>query len=589
MVYRSDDAYRVGESDTQPMRLLALILLLMGVSVAGATETPTPETTVTRTPWAEIVCIDIESDPLPTPMYEYTLDEGRAIDTSWARECAPELLITPKDKCQWVTLIGGATATPRYSEPTPTITPTPDAPGYTECGQSLPIHDWTSWSSCTPTRNPDGSWSSCVHALSAQRFAQLNIEYIFPEMMDISNLTFSYTGSIASVISGPAQGPSAVTIQYCSVQQTICHSSNVRTATYNYLDYPDFDSMGISQDRAIRIRIALRSENCSTFVCSDESMQRIISLNSVRFCASGMEFPPEATPTPSPTPTMTPTPTPEQPPCSDESERLMRVTAVEDCNPDDDRLLGWFKGNGDDLVMTLTETPEDLLPGNPPSPIECYEYSLNHTVNLVRRGNIRFAAEMDDHFYISRVRADIDVWGDGMSQDDFTTVLVQIYNDREVVYEDVVDNIDWFYLDTIDIEIPRIYGNGVGFSVPGYNAINNVNVFMLEVHGAENQPCTNPICDVPRYADEIPPVFDFDKGFEKVGRRCYTLIPQIGGGLLDTIGSFLGFDFPKFVGLQLCLDLYNFPSLTIFDVKVDTLLFVRVGLIAFIIRNVMTR
>jgi hypothetical protein len=149
------------------------------------------------------------------------------------------------------------------------------------CGESLPVHNWVNTGYCTPTRNLDGTWESCVHQVAGNRWAQLRVSYTFESMQDVTNLTFNYSGNV---------WVAAIGFDYCAVQQSGCHSSNVRHIWYNSNDDPDLSTRGLSQERVFRITILLESEPCGVYVCSAESLQRILKLSNVRFCSSSDMF-----------------------------------------------------------------------------------------------------------------------------------------------------------------------------------------------------------------------------------------------------------------------------------------------------------
>jgi hypothetical protein len=163
-------------------------------------------------------------------------------------------------------------------EPEPICTPS-------FCGESLPIHNWVNAGNCTPTRNADGTWESCVHQNAGNRWAQLNVQYQFPVAQighqDITNLTFNYSGPVSVATVG---------FYYCAVQQDGCHTVNIRSIWYNSNDYPDLSTRGLSQERVYRIIILLESEPCGVYVCSAESLHRILKLSNVRFCSSSDMF-----------------------------------------------------------------------------------------------------------------------------------------------------------------------------------------------------------------------------------------------------------------------------------------------------------
>lgn len=140
--------------------------------------------------------------------------------------------------------------------------------------------------SCFHTRNPDGSFSSCTWPQQGgYRWSYLQASYTFPideiGLQNVSNLTFDYTGPAWEI---------TMNFQYCAVQQVPCHSTNTRTITYSSNDYPDLNSMGLSQERVYAFTIFMRTENCDVFVCSAESLQGALTLTDVRFCASSDMF-----------------------------------------------------------------------------------------------------------------------------------------------------------------------------------------------------------------------------------------------------------------------------------------------------------
>jgi hypothetical protein len=161
-----------------------------------------------------------------------------------------------------------------HAQPEPICTPS-------FCGESLPLHNWVNTGYCTPTRNLDGTWESCVHQVAGNRWAQLRVSYTFESMQDVTNLTFNYSGNV---------WVAAIGFDYCAVQQSGCHSSNVRHIWYNSNDDPDLSTRGLSQERVFRITILLESEPCGVYVCSAESLQRILKLSNVRFCSSSDMF-----------------------------------------------------------------------------------------------------------------------------------------------------------------------------------------------------------------------------------------------------------------------------------------------------------
>jgi hypothetical protein len=525
----------------------------------------------------------ITPTPAPTDAISYELiceesrPEGCPADTSnlaisWLVECGSAC--APKRECNFVRHVNG------IPDPTTTVTPTPIAtstPSFSNCGQAIGM-DWRAGTiGCSGSQTyyytywEDGAWRNCAFRSASRRLIALRVALTLGDTSDlhtINNFNIGWQGD---------QGYGFDVIFYR------CHSSNTNTCqssanlTYTRASKSDLIANPIPHVDFV-YSVAVNFHNVDVGAISDtsaEGVRNMIVLDDISFCSSKLIFAPT---TPTPTPTLTPEP--QQPTCTTDVERLFRVASVESCDVDDELITGWFKGNGDELTLNLVETDMPPLGAS-----ECFDYTLQHQVNIFKEPHedipIEFAVELSDSVYVTRVRADLDVQGDGMSEDQFTVVKVQLYRDRKVVYEDVVLGMDWMYLDTIDISVPNVFANGIGFSVPGYDALNDVDLFMMEAYGSLDLPVCGAGGDAPNDCQD-PRQVDLSRNYvpdftmKEMGRRCFTIIPKISIIL-------------SFSGVQVCFDLYRLPDIQLLTFTLPTTTIFHAMVAGYVLRNVMTR
>lgn len=419
----------------------------------------------------------------------------------------------------------------------------------TNCGQALsnPNYDWTNGHysvPCPAYENGDGTWSSCVNQVGGNRRAFMRVTLLignFNDLKDITNLTFNIS---------PRPYSMQVAFQRCGSNASSCSNPANHTA-YTTDTYPDLDTMGIDEDRVWSISIVASSDWCNVFVCSAESMNRMYTLDSIYFCASGQPMFPPATPFPPPSPT----PEPDTEPCGipNLTSDWWNGSNDLDCQFTND----WFSLIDPALNSTIPPIDGDDCSGayivlgynDPPAPLGFYP-----TYRYVRQATMDLLCD-EGLYYRVRVRTN-----DGLTEPQYYPCKPDTRGGKWVRHI-----FDFGERDTLDAEFQPyllVASNYLTEPVaPMLPAVDNVLIWSADRKRCDLNNVSD--CSIPENVSELNLAFPASITIEYTSFDCYYLFPE-----LDIDLTWINENLRIFVpNVQLCVFWFDLPSLHLFGVQ----------------------
>lgn len=533
--------------------ILGLMLLMVFVAQAD-TETPSPE----PTPTMGMECVPVDNS-IP-----YTFQPGRQVDPRWANECAPELL-NPRmfgdtRTCEWQIVNRPVTETP-----TPQVTATPS---FTTCGESIQFPDWevSNTNFCAQFdayRLADGSFSNCVGRTTnwITRIVGMSLFYEFGQdnLQTISNLEVGLSQlSHPQVFSVELRRCDSPITMRCGVEHWSTQTANTEFSVTN----------------VYAIRVFFSAQIGTTAQISVEDAKDWVVVNSIRFCATSAMFAP-IVPTPTPTPLVTPNPNSD---CG-QSEVVVRLTGG-DCDLSSPvvAFLNSMQIDLDDYIVPDIGYINDCgSAGYQFVTTNTYRHEITIQPALgffVRGASFYFQAEYEGSSSPPQLPS------------------IQFGRGSAMIFRQPITN----GFNVVQFPESSEWDGYISDIVISYSSIEPQTVITLDtltIVGSFYPPCPTEFnCAVVSYIDEVPAFSGADLkgfGFTDAGLDCQTLIPKIDLSPVRSVFGWLIGNVADFDGLQICFQLYNFPTLTIFGVAIDTIYFAYISFAIFTFKYLLTR
>jgi hypothetical protein len=543
------------------LSFISCLLLFTDLNKVLASETPpaiTPTPAPTDAISYELICEESRPEGCPA--------DTSNLSISWLVECGGAC--SPKRECNFVRHVNG------IPDPTITVTPTLTAmptatPSFLNCGQSIGM-DWrASTIGCSGSQTyyytywEDGAWRNCAFRSASRRLISLRVALTLGDTSDlhtINNFNIGWQGD---------QGYGFDVIFYR------CHSSSTNTCqssanlTYTRASKSDLVTNPIpSVDFVYGVTINFHNVDVGAISeTTADGVRNMIVLDDISFCSSKLIFAPT-------TPTPTPTPEPQQPTCTTDVERLFRVASVESCDVDDDLVLGWRNYEWDVITLEVIDIPEWQ---------GCFAKSLAYREEFYTVGKpFAVVAELSHEVWLSEVRIHAEPIYSNMIDLEWSSMLILLYLDGQVVYE-LDYNHEGIHHEDYIISVPNVRADAVGVSIPVISGENpaiqetRLELFFLEAYGSFDLPICGAggvapnDCQDPRLMETGYDVPSLE--MKQTSRFCRTIIRSF-------------FDFK---GIQACFSVYELPTLNLLGFSVSLTMLFHAIVAGYILRNILTR